>query len=75
MSRSFGFWRRDNARDRSYIYVCSACGKKAYFIPGGSRKHPKARTPKCEYKYCPYCGAYMVDGCDDKCIVALLADK
>lgn len=43
-----GRWEKANNRPKSYIRVCSACGKEAYFCGEG-----------CSYKYCPNCGAKM----------------
>lgn len=43
-----GRWKKANNRPKSYIRVCSVCGKEAYFCGEG-----------CSYKYCPNCGAKM----------------
>lgn len=43
-----GRWEKANNRPKSYIRVCSVCGKEAYFCGKG-----------CSYKYCPNCGAKM----------------
>lgn len=43
-----GWWEKANNRPKSYIRVCSVCGKEAYFCGNG-----------CSYKYCPNCGAKM----------------
>lgn len=43
-----GQWKKANNRPKSYIRVCSVCGKEAYFCGKG-----------CSYKYCPNCGAKM----------------
>ena len=43
-----GYWSKANNRPKSYIRVCSVCGKEAYFCGKG-----------CSYKYCPNCGAKM----------------
>ena len=43
-----GYWSKANNRQKSYIRVCSVCGKEAYFCGKG-----------CSYKYCPNCGARM----------------
>lgn len=49
-----GRWERENIRPKSYLRVCSACGKVAYFCGEG-----------CSYKYCPNCGAKMDGGAGD----------
>ena len=49
-----GRWKKANNRPKSYIRVCSVCGKEAYFCGKG-----------CSYKYCPNCGAKM-RGYDDE---------
>lgn len=46
-----GRWKKANNRPKSYIRVCSVCGKEAYFCGKG-----------CSYKYCPNCGAKMDGG-------------
>ena len=43
-----GRWKKANNRPKSYIRVCSVCGKEAYFCGEG-----------CSYKYCPNCGTKM----------------
>lgn len=43
-----GRWKKANNRPKSYIRVCTVCGKEAYFCGEG-----------CSYKYCPNCGAKM----------------
>lgn len=47
-----GRWEKANNRPKSYIRVCTVCGKEAYFCGEG-----------CSYKYCPNCGSKM-DGED-----------
>ena len=49
-----GRWERENIRPKSYLRVCSACGKVAYFCGEG-----------CSYKYCPNCGAKMDGGASE----------
>lgn len=46
-----GEWLRENIRPKSYLRVCSACNKTAYFCGEG-----------CSYKFCPNCGAVMIGG-------------
>ena len=43
-----GRWIKENIRKKSYLRLCSDCGKIAYFCGTG-----------CSYKYCPHCGAKM----------------
>ena len=43
-----GRWKKANNRPKSYIRVCTVCGKEAYFCGEG-----------CSYKFCPNCGAKM----------------
>lgn len=43
-----GRWEKANNRPKSYIRVCSVCGKEAYFCGKG-----------CTYKYCPNCLSKM----------------
>lgn len=49
-----GQWVRENSRKKSYLRLCTACGKIAYFCGEG-----------CSYKYCPNCGAKMDGGAED----------
>lgn len=41
-------WKKENSRPKSYLYVCSNCGKIAYFS-----------GTKCGYNFCPNCGRDM----------------
>lgn len=50
------YWKRENARPRSCIFICSACGGKAYFIVGNHKRTPTKTIP---YKFCPNCGVKM----------------
>lgn len=49
-----GRWVKENIRRKSYLRLCTACGKIAYFCGTG-----------CSYKYCPHCGAKMDGGSED----------
>ncbi len=51
-----GHWIEDNKRQKSYKFICSACGGVAY-SPQPNTKNP--HTKACAYKYCPHCGAIM----------------
>ena len=50
-----GEWIKENIRAKSYLRLCSACGKIAYFCGTG-----------CSYKYCPNCGAKMRNDNENK---------
>ena len=52
-----GKWIAENSRPKSFMFVCSLCGKKAYDRPYGSAKHTSPKV--CKLKYCPNCGAKM----------------
>ena len=54
-----GYWREENARPKSFLFVCSVCGKKAHARPSGGLKSWKK---SCGLKWCPNCGARMSDG-------------
>lgn len=43
-----GAWVKENIRKKSYLRLCTACGKVCYFC-----------GTDCSYKYCPNCGAKM----------------
>ena len=73
MSHIYGCWIRENNRQKSYIYICSVCGNKAYFVTVTAGKRA-ASIRKCDYKYCPYCGTPMLD-IDEKRMNALLEDE
>ena len=46
-----GKWLRlEDSTRKSYIWRCSVCRGKCYFVSG---------TGKCGYKYCPNCGSEM----------------
>ena len=46
-----GKWLRpEDSTRKSYIWRCSVCRSKCYFVSG---------TGKCGYKYCPNCGVEM----------------
>lgn len=47
-------WIPENSRERSFMFLCSSCGKKVYAKPQGAPKYGGVK--KCDYKYCPYCG-------------------
>lgn len=73
MTKPVGYWKRENERYKSYIFICSVCGKKAYFVTGAAGKRTSS-IRKCHYKYCPYCGIRMINIDEDR-INALLADE
>ena len=51
MSIAKGKWLRlEDSTKKSYIWRCSVCRDKCYFVSG---------TGRCGYKYCPNCGAEM----------------
>ncbi len=50
-------WIEENKRPKSYMWVCSECGRTAYDMP----MYQKKRYVKiCSLAYCPHCGAKMV---------------
>lgn len=49
-------WQEENKRPKSGVFVCSACGGKAYY-PQPTTK--KAWVKHCPYNFCPHCGAEM----------------
>ena len=53
-----GVWIEENKLRRSSQFVCSACGKLAYYI---QPTRDKTWQKHCPYKYCPNCGARMKD--------------
>lgn len=52
-----GRWARLEERRGSYLFYCSECGGRAYYVHG-----IRKGDPVCGYHYCPNCGAKM-DGC------------
>ena len=56
----WGYWIKGNARQKSPVWKCAACGVKVMDLTVGLRRVP-AREQYCTYKYCPHCGAQMRD--------------
>ena len=55
-----GAWERPKgSTPRSWIFVCSKCGDRAYFPV------PKYFPKGCGYSFCPNCGADMREVKDD----------
>lgn len=53
-----GHWVEDNKRPRSSQFRCSVCGDLAYFVqPTRDESWQKC----CPYRYCPNCGARMME--------------
>ena len=50
-------WIEENKRPKSYMWVCSECGRTAYDMPMYSKKR---YVKICSLAYCPHCGAKMV---------------
>lgn len=50
-------WIEENKRPKSYMWVCSECGRIAYDMPMYSKKR---YVKICSLAYCPHCGAKMV---------------
>lgn len=50
-------WIEENIRPKSYMWVCSECGRTAYDMPMYSKKR---YVKICSLAYCPHCGAKMV---------------
>lgn len=57
----FGQWQEANNRPHSTLFVCSECGKTAYYIHG--------REKICGYRFCPNCGVRMGENEKDETIV------
>lgn len=52
-------WRRpEDSMPKSYVWKCTACGQRAYFVHG-ARGNIKAY---CGYRFCPWCGTRMSMG-------------
>lgn len=49
-------WIRPKTTPKSYKWICSECGQYAYSVPRCAKREWENR---CEYKYCPNCGAKM----------------
>ena len=49
-----GHWLRKKRQPKSYLRICSVCGKEAYFCGNG------------DYPRCPYCTAIMKRNKEDK---------
>lgn len=56
LERKKGGWI-DPIREKSQMFTCSVCRKIAYYPYHGKRKWGVRN--KCEYNYCPNCGADM----------------
>lgn len=54
--RKTGKWS-EAERQKSEVFYCSVCGRRAYHPWIGSRK--ETRKNVCKYNFCPNCGAYM----------------
>lgn len=52
-----GRWARLDKRRGSYLFYCSECGGRAYYVHGVRKSEPV-----CGYRYCPNCGAKMDGG-------------
>ena len=52
-----GTWKPANIRDKSMMFICSECGKIAYYPQGNRKKQEKPKT--CKYEVCPNCGKPM----------------
>ena len=50
-------WIEENIRPKSYMWVCSECGRTAYDMPMYSKKR---YVKICSLAYCPHCGVKMV---------------
>lgn len=57
-ARLIGCWEEENRLRRSAKFLCSVCGGLAYY-PQPTRDESWQKC--CPYKYCPNCGAKMVD--------------
>lgn len=53
------FWKRENDRPCSTVFVCSECGKKAYDMTGGCSHKQLHNKRKCTLVFCPNCGSRM----------------
>ena len=53
-----GHWEEENRLRKSAKFLCSICGGLAYF-PQPTRSDTWQKC--CPYKYCPNCGAKMLD--------------
>ncbi len=48
-------WIPENSRAKSFIFICSECGRIAYDMP-----MTRSNTKKvCRLQYCPHCGTKM----------------
>ena len=51
-------WIEENPRTKSFMWVCSECGRVAYDSPCGSKKYQVTKK-QCSLAYCPHCGVKM----------------
>ena len=51
-----GEWKDENSRPNSSQFICSVCGRLAYYV----QPHRANNWRRCcPYKFCPNCGANM----------------
>lgn len=51
-----GEWKDENNRPNSSQFICSVCGRLAYYVQPHRAKNWRRC---CPYKFCPNCGAKM----------------